>query len=112
MFDDLCDESRFAKLVATPQRTLGSALPTRGLFTSESGDPLWKSVHDILLPAFSMRSIRGYTLLMVDVADQMMLKWERLNPGEPVDVTEPAAGPTRRCRDRPSHAVRHDIPRS
>jgi cytochrome P450/NADPH-cytochrome P450 reductase len=87
MFDDLCDESRFAKFVATPQRTLGGALPTRGLFTSESDDPLWKSAHEILLPAFSMRSIRGYTPMMVDIADQLMLKWERLNPGEPVDVT-------------------------
>ena len=87
MFDDLCDESRFAKFVAKPQFVLGSALPTRGLFTSESGDPLWKSAHEVLLPAFSMRSIRGYTPLMVDIADQLMLKWERLNPGEPVDVT-------------------------
>ena len=24
---------------------------------------------------------------MVDIADQLLLKWERLNPGEPVDVT-------------------------
>ncbi|WP_018334332.1 cytochrome P450 [Actinomycetospora chiangmaiensis] len=87
MFDDLCDESRFAKFVAKPQYTLGSALPTRGLFTSESDDPLWKSAHDVLLPAFSMRSIRGYTPLMVDIAGQLMLKWERLNRGEPVDVT-------------------------
>ncbi len=87
MFDDLCDESRFAKFVAKPQFVLGSALPTRGLFTSESDDPLWKSAHEVLLPAFSMRSIRGYTPLMVDIADQLMLKWERLNPGEPVDVT-------------------------
>ena len=87
MFDDLCDESRFAKFVAKPQFVLGSALPTRGLFTSESGDPLWKSAHEVLLPAFSMRSIRGYTPLMIDIADQLMLKWERLNPGEPVDVT-------------------------
>ncbi|MFC5139038.1 cytochrome P450 [Actinomycetospora rhizophila] len=87
MFDDLCDETRFAKFVATPQRTLGGALPTRGLFTSESDDPLWKSAHEVLLPAFSMRAIRGYTPLMIDIADQLMLKWERLNPGEPVDVT-------------------------
>jgi cytochrome P450 / NADPH-cytochrome P450 reductase len=87
MFDDLCDEARFAKFVAKPQYALGSALPTRGLFTSESGDPLWQSAHEVLLPAFSMRSIRGYHPLMVDIADQLMLKWERLNRGEPVDVT-------------------------
>jgi cytochrome P450 / NADPH-cytochrome P450 reductase len=88
MFDDLCDETRFAKFVGRPQRVLGGALPTRGLFTSESDDPLWKSAHEILLPAFSMRSIRGSLGPMVDVAEQLMLKWERLNPGEPVDVTD------------------------
>jgi cytochrome P450 / NADPH-cytochrome P450 reductase len=87
MFDDLCDETRFAKFVAKPQQVIGTALPTRGLFTSESGDPLWKSAHEILLPAFSQRSIQGYHPLMVDIADQLLLKWERLNPGEPVDVT-------------------------
>ncbi len=87
MFDDLCDETRFAKFVARPQTVIGTALPTRGLFTSESGDPLWRSAHEILLPAFSQRSIQGYHPLMVDIADQLLLKWERLNPGEPVDVT-------------------------
>ena len=88
MFDDLCDEARFAKFVARPQRVVGDALPTRGLFTSESDDPLWKSAHEVLLPAFSMRSIRGYLGPMVDVAEQLILKWERLNPGEPIDVTD------------------------
>jgi cytochrome P450/NADPH-cytochrome P450 reductase len=87
MFDDLCDETRFAKFVGKPQQVIGTALPTRGLFTSESGDPLWKSAHEILLPAFSQRSIQGYHPMMVDIAEQLLLKWDRLNPGESVDVT-------------------------
>src|SRR3954468_15381799 len=72
---------------AAAWRNRNTETSTTGLFTSESGDPLWKSAHEVLLPAFSMRSIRGYTPLMVDIAEQLMLKWERLNPGEPVDVT-------------------------
>ncbi|NMO91740.1 cytochrome P450, partial [Actinomycetospora sp. TBRC 11914] len=87
MFDDLCDETRFAKFVARPQKVMGTALPTRGLFTADSDDPLWKSAHEILLPAFSQRSIQGYHPMMVDIAEQLLLKWERLNPGEAVDVT-------------------------
>src|SRR3954453_14894976 len=94
MFDDLCDEARFAKFVAKPQRVLGGALPTRGLFTSESDDPMWKSAHEVLLPAFSMRSIRGYLGPMVDIAEQLMLKWGGLNPGGRMGVTAEMARPS------------------
>jgi cytochrome P450 / NADPH-cytochrome P450 reductase len=87
MFDDLCDETRFGKFVAKPQRVIGGSMPTRGLFTSESDDPLWKSAHEVLLPAFSMRAIRGSLTPMIDIAEQLVLKWERLNPGDPIDVT-------------------------
>ncbi|MCD2192480.1 cytochrome P450 [Actinomycetospora endophytica] len=87
MIDDLCDDTRFVKYVGAGQRELRKTQASAGLFTADSDDPLWKSAHDILLPAFSQRSIRAYVPLMVDIADQLLLKWERLNPGEAVDVT-------------------------
>jgi cytochrome P450/NADPH-cytochrome P450 reductase len=87
MIDDLCDDSRFIKYVGEGQRQLRESQESAGLFTADSDDPLWKSAHEILLPAFSQRSIRAYVPMMVDIADQLLLKWERLNPGEPVDVT-------------------------
>jgi cytochrome P450/NADPH-cytochrome P450 reductase len=87
MIDDLCDDSRFIKYVGEGQRQLRESQESAGLFTADSDDPLWKSAHEILLPAFSQRAIRAYVPMMVDIADQLLLKWERLNPGEPVDVT-------------------------
>lgn len=87
MIDDLCDDGRFIKFVGEGQRQLRESQESAGLFTADSDDPLWKSAHEILLPAFSQRSIRAYVPMMVDIADQLLLKWERLNPGEPVDVT-------------------------
>lgn len=87
MIDDLCDDTRFVKYVGAGQRELRRNQESAGLFTADSDDPLWASAHDILLPAFSQRAIRAYVPMMVDIAEQLLLKWERLNPGEPVDVT-------------------------
>lgn len=87
MIDDICDDERFTKQVGPGQRQLRSRFTSAGLFTAESDDPLWRSAHDILLPSFSTRSMRGYLPEMTDIAQQLMLKWERTNPGEPVDVT-------------------------
>ncbi len=87
MIDDLCDDTRFVKYVGAGQRELRKSQESAGLFTADSDDPLWKSAHDILLPAFSQRAIRAYVPMMVDIAEQLLLKWERLNPGEAVDVT-------------------------
>ncbi|MDL5155508.1 bifunctional cytochrome P450/NADPH--P450 reductase [Actinomycetospora termitidis] len=87
MIDDLCDDTRFVKYVGAGQRELRKTQSSAGLFTADSDDPMWRSAHDILLPAFSQRAIRAYVPLMVDIADQLLLKWERLNPGESIDVT-------------------------
>ncbi|MBP2368088.1 bifunctional cytochrome P450/NADPH--P450 reductase [Pseudonocardia parietis] len=87
MVNDLCDDARFTKLVGGGQRILRSRFTSAGLFTADTDDPLWRSAHDILLPSFSTRAMRGYLPQMIDIAQQLMLKWERTNPGEPVDVT-------------------------
>ena len=86
MVQDLCDDSRFDKLVGTGQREIRKTHMSAGLFTADTVDPLWKSAHDILLPSFSTWAMKGYVEPMVDIAEQMMLKWERLNPDEPIDV--------------------------
>jgi len=52
----------------------------RGLFTSETSDPNWRTAHNVLLPAFSMDAMRGYHPRMLDIAVQLVQKWERLNP--------------------------------
>jgi cytochrome P450 / NADPH-cytochrome P450 reductase len=87
MVNDLCDDSRFDKLVGVSQREFRKTHKSAGLFTADTDDPLWKSAHDILLPSFSTWAMKGYLDPMIDVAEQLCLKWERLNPDEPVDVT-------------------------
>ena len=87
MIDDLCDDERFDKLVGGGQKAIRSLGSSAGLFTSDTDDPNWSKAHNILLPNFSTQAMRDYLPMMNDIAAQLMQKWERLNPGEPVDVT-------------------------
>ena len=87
MIDDLCDDERFDKLVGDGQKAVRSFGRSAGLFTSDTDDPNWSKAHNILLPNFSQQAMRDYLPMMNDIAAQLMQKWERLNPGEPVDVT-------------------------
>jgi len=87
MIDDLCDDERFDKLVGDGQKAVRKFGRSSGLFTSDTDDPNWAKAHSILLPNFSMQAMRDYVPAMNDIASQLMQKWERLNPGELVDVT-------------------------
>jgi len=86
LVDPLCDEARFDKKVGAGLSALASGPAGRGLFTSETQDPNWRKAHNVLLPAFSMDAMRGYLPRMLDIATQLMLKWERLNSDDTVDV--------------------------
>src|SRR5687768_14298498 len=86
LVDELCDESRFDKMLGPGLRVLQSSRIGKGLFTSWTADPEWHKAHNILLPAFSMDAMRGYHAMMLDLAVQLVQKWERLNPDDTVDV--------------------------
>jgi cytochrome P450/NADPH-cytochrome P450 reductase len=86
LVDELCDESRFDKMVGAGLTAVGEGPAGRGLFTSETADPNWSKAHNVLLPAFSIDAMRGYFPRMLDVAVQLVQKWERLNPDDAVDV--------------------------
>jgi cytochrome P450 / NADPH-cytochrome P450 reductase len=86
LVDELCDESRFDKIVGPGLNALAEGPIGRGLFTSETSDPNWSKAHNVLMPAFSMDAMRGYFPRMLDIAVQLVQKWERLNPDETVDV--------------------------
>ena len=47
---------------------------------------MWHRAHNILMAPFSMQAMRDYLPKMLDIADQLIEKWARLNPGEAVDV--------------------------
>ncbi|MCE0762970.1 cytochrome P450 [Pseudonocardia kujensis] len=83
---EVFDDTRFDKALGGGLAQLSAGPIGNGLFTSETDDPLWHRAHEILMAPFSMRAMRDYVPRMVDIAEQLMEKWARLNPGEEVDV--------------------------
>ncbi len=85
LVDELSDESRFDKSVRGALHRVRT-ISGDGLFTAYTSEPNWSRAHNILLPNFGDRAMQGYHPMMLDIAEQMMLKWERLNPDDEVDV--------------------------
>ncbi|HZW52982.1 MAG TPA: cytochrome P450 [Candidatus Elarobacter sp.] len=85
LVDELSDESRFDKSVRGALHRVRT-ISGDGLFTAYTTEPNWSRAHNILLPNFGDRAMQGYHPMMLDVAEQMMLKWARLNPDDEVDV--------------------------
>lgn len=90
---ELCDETRFDKTVRGPLRRL-RAIGGDGLFTGDTTAPNWSKAHNILMPTFSQKSMKTYLPMMIDIAEQMMMKWERLNSDDDVDVPHDMVGLT------------------
>lgn len=82
---DLCDESRFDKAVRGSLRRI-KAIGGDGLFTGETQEKNWPIAHRILLPTFAQRAMVNYLPMMVDIAEQLVMKWERLNADDEIDV--------------------------
>lgn len=90
---ELCDEKRFDKTVRGPLKRL-RAIGGDGLFTGDTTAPNWSKAHNILMPTFSQKSMKTYLPMMIDIAEQMMLKWERLNSDDEIDVPHDMVGLT------------------
>ena len=84
LVDELCDETRFDKSVKGALRRL-RAFAGDGLFTAYTQEPNWSRAHNILLPNFGSRAMQGYHPMMVDIAQQLVLKWERLNVDDEIE---------------------------
>jgi cytochrome P450/NADPH-cytochrome P450 reductase len=82
---ELCDEKRFDKAVRGSLRRV-RMLGGDALFTAETQEPNWQKAHNILLPTFAHRMMQTYHDGMLDIADQLVTKWERLNADEEIDV--------------------------
>ncbi len=83
---ELCDEKRFRKTIKPPLSIL-RALAGDGLFTAHSDEPNWGKAHRILVPAFAQRARRAYFDAMLELAGQLVDKWER-SAGAPLEVSE------------------------
>ena len=86
LVEEVCDDARFDKKVAGGLAKVRKAGTSNGLFTSDTDDPLWHRAHSILLTPFSSRAMRDYMPMMLDLAEQLMDKWSRVNPDDDVDV--------------------------
>ena len=84
---EFCDEARFEKHLSGPIRHIRD-LAGDGLFTAENDEPNWGKAHRILMPAFGPGAMRSYFDDMLDVADQMLTKWERFGADATIDVTD------------------------
>ncbi|CAE6437657.1 unnamed protein product, partial [Rhizoctonia solani] len=84
---EVLDESRFHKQI---DNALGEVRNLVGdaLFTARHGESNWGIAHRILMPAFGPLSIKGMFDDMVDVASQLVLKWERFGPHHDIDPTD------------------------
>ncbi len=82
---ELSDEKRFDKAVRGPLRRV-RAVAGDGLFTADTTEPNWSKAHNILLQPFGNRAMQSYHPSMVDIAEQLVKKWERLNADEEIDV--------------------------
>ena len=85
LVDELCDEKRFDKAVRGSLRRV-RAIGGDGLFTGDTVEPNWSKAHNILLPTFSRQAMNNYMPMMLDVANQLVTKWERLNADDHIDV--------------------------
>ena len=90
---EISDESRFDKVVRGPLKKL-RVIGGDGLFTGDTKAPNWSKAHNILLPTFSQKSMVDYLPMMNDIAEQLMLKWERMNSDEEIDVPKDMIGLT------------------
>ncbi len=85
LVEELSDEKRFDKAVRGPLRRV-RAVAGDGLFTADTTEPNWSKAHNILMQPFGNRAMQSYHPSMVDIAEQLVKKWERLNGDEEIDV--------------------------
>ncbi len=86
LVNELSNEKRFDKNIRGALR-LVRRFSGDALFTARTQEPNWSRAHNILLPNFSHKAMQSYHPMMLDIAEQLALKWERLNSDEEIDVT-------------------------
>ena len=85
LVDELSDEKRFDKTVRGSLRRV-RAIAGDALFTADTTEPNWSKAHNILLQPFGNRAMQSYHPSMVDIAEQLVKKWERMNADDEIDV--------------------------
>jgi cytochrome P450 / NADPH-cytochrome P450 reductase len=87
LVNEVCDDQYFDKSVGGGLGEMRGLLGD-GLFTADTANPNWHKAHNILMPTFSMPAMKGYMPQMLDLAGQLVLKWQRLNPDDEISVPD------------------------
>lgn len=85
LVEELSDEKRFDKAVRGSLRRV-RAVGGDGLFTADTNEPNWSKAHNILMTPFGNRAMQSYHPSMLDIAEQLVEKWGRLNADDEIDV--------------------------
>jgi cytochrome P450/NADPH-cytochrome P450 reductase len=85
LVDELSDEKRFDKSVRGSLRRV-RLIAGDALFTAYTTEPNWSKAHNILMPPFGNRAMQSYHPSMLDIAEQLVKKWERTNADDEIDV--------------------------
>ena len=87
LVDELSDETRFNKRIHGPLKEI-RAFAGDGLFTAYNSEPNWAKAHRLLMPAFGPLGVRSMFDRMVDIANQMFVRWERFGASAVIDVAD------------------------
>lgn len=87
LVNEACDETRFDKRVAGALKNIRD-FAGDGLFTAHTREPNWAIAHRLLMPAFGPIGMRGMFDQMLDIADQMLVRWERFGASSVIDVVD------------------------
>lgn len=87
LVSEVCDQARFSKKIHRPLEMLRD-LGGDGLFTADNDEPNWGKAHRLLMPAFGPIGVRAMFDRMEEIADQMLLRWERFGPDAVIDVAD------------------------
>jgi cytochrome P450/NADPH-cytochrome P450 reductase len=85
LVDELSDEKRFDKSVRGSLRRV-RLIAGDALFTAYTTEPNWSKAHNILMQPFGNRAMQSYHPSMLDIAEQLVKKWERTNADDEIDV--------------------------
>ncbi|MFR9788136.1 cytochrome P450 [Streptomyces sp. MB22_4] len=84
---EVCDERRFFKQIEKTPLSHVRDYTGAGLFTAHQHEEEWAMAHRILLPAFSQRAMKTYYGQMLEIARNLVGKWES-REGRPVHITD------------------------
>ncbi|OSC96348.1 fatty acid hydroxylase [Trametes coccinea BRFM310] len=87
LLNELSNDKRFQKTVVGALEQVRNGMGD-ALFSAYPGEENWGIAHRLLMPAFSTAKVRDMFPDMVDIASQMLTKWERFGPRHVIDPCE------------------------